>query len=75
MALMGMIRRCLLPVACILGWLPSCIATLSNRTIDDTKGDPITGFLPIYAPESHWNLVSTLFLYSFVGYYNSETGY
>ncbi|KAJ7858754.1 hypothetical protein B0H13DRAFT_1640351 [Mycena leptocephala] len=51
-----MIRRCLLPVACILGWLPSCIATLSNRTIDDTKGDPITGFLPIYAPESHWNL-------------------
>ncbi|KAJ7906333.1 hypothetical protein B0H13DRAFT_1619514, partial [Mycena leptocephala] len=29
---------------------------LSNRTIDDTKGDPITGFLPIYAPESHWNL-------------------
>ncbi|KAF8186910.1 hypothetical protein K438DRAFT_1595870 [Mycena galopus ATCC 62051] len=51
-----MIPRFLLPLACILGGLRGCIAAFSNRTIDDTNGDPITGFLPVYAPEAQWNV-------------------
>ncbi|KAJ7634704.1 hypothetical protein FB45DRAFT_472363 [Roridomyces roridus] len=27
----------------------------TNRTIDDTNGDLITGFMPVYAPTSAWN--------------------
>ncbi|KAJ7625524.1 hypothetical protein FB45DRAFT_921658 [Roridomyces roridus] len=31
------------------------VAVVTNRTIDDTYGDPITGFMPFYAPASQWN--------------------
>ncbi|KAJ7440142.1 hypothetical protein FB451DRAFT_1344130 [Mycena latifolia] len=49
-----MAPRLFLPVAlCIFAQVRSCFATVSNRTIDDTKGDPITGFIPVYAPEKH----------------------
>ncbi|KAJ7167452.1 hypothetical protein C8R43DRAFT_877357 [Mycena crocata] len=41
-------------VAWILWLLRSCIAIVSNRTIDDTKGDSITGFIPIYSPAKQW---------------------
>ncbi|KAJ6558046.1 hypothetical protein B0H19DRAFT_126793 [Mycena capillaripes] len=51
-----MLCRFFLPVACILVWLRSCIAALSNRTIDDTKGDSVTGLLPVYAPANQWNV-------------------
>ncbi|KAJ7108614.1 hypothetical protein C8R44DRAFT_636053 [Mycena epipterygia] len=49
-------RPFLLLVAYIFAQLRSCLATVSNRTIDDTKGDPVTGFIPVYAPENQWNL-------------------
>ncbi|KAJ7689461.1 hypothetical protein B0H17DRAFT_1135042 [Mycena rosella] len=51
-----MVRRLFLPVACIFAQVRRCFATISNRTIDDTKGDAITGFLPIYAPTQQWNV-------------------
>ncbi|KAJ6514547.1 hypothetical protein DFH09DRAFT_1333033 [Mycena vulgaris] len=50
-----MVRRLFLPVACVFAQARSCFATIFNRTIDDTKRDPITGFIPIYAPENQWN--------------------
>ncbi|KIL63984.1 hypothetical protein M378DRAFT_163687 [Amanita muscaria Koide BX008] len=36
--------------------IPICRAVLVNRTIDSNKGDPATGFVPIYQPqnESPW---------------------
>ncbi|KIL67149.1 hypothetical protein M378DRAFT_36395, partial [Amanita muscaria Koide BX008] len=34
--------------------IPVCRAVLVNRTIDSNKGDPSTGFIPIYQPQSPW---------------------
>lgn len=34
--------------------LPLCRAVLVNRTIDDTFGDPVTGFKPVYLPSAAW---------------------
>ncbi|KAJ7742725.1 hypothetical protein DFH07DRAFT_39563 [Mycena maculata] len=51
-----MVRRSFLPLAYLFGQLRDCFATISNRTIDDTNGDPITGFTPVYAPEAQWNV-------------------
>ncbi|EIW56434.1 uncharacterized protein TRAVEDRAFT_49259 [Trametes versicolor FP-101664 SS1] len=31
----------------------------SNRTIDDQKGDPVTGFIPTYLPNDRWNIGQT----------------
>ncbi|KAI0756224.1 hypothetical protein C8Q80DRAFT_16147 [Daedaleopsis nitida] len=31
-----------------------CVAVLVNRTIDDTMGDIVTGFHPIYKPPNNW---------------------
>ncbi|KAJ7191795.1 hypothetical protein GGX14DRAFT_380733 [Mycena pura] len=33
----------------------TCFANVSNRTIDDTYGDAVTGFIPIYTSAS-WNV-------------------
>ncbi|KAJ7117458.1 hypothetical protein C8R44DRAFT_790759 [Mycena epipterygia] len=35
-----------------------CIANLSNRTIDDTRGDSETGLLPVYSPVANFSLNS-----------------
>ncbi|KAJ6589145.1 hypothetical protein B0H19DRAFT_922787 [Mycena capillaripes] len=32
-----------------------CISAVSNRTIDDDKGDSVTGLLPSYSPPKSWN--------------------
>ncbi|KAJ6589158.1 hypothetical protein B0H19DRAFT_922909 [Mycena capillaripes] len=32
-----------------------CLSAVSNRTIDDEKGDPVTDYLPVYAPPNSWN--------------------
>ncbi|KAJ7625525.1 hypothetical protein FB45DRAFT_67865 [Roridomyces roridus] len=34
---------------------PCCVAVVTNRTIDDTYGDLVTGAMPFYAPASAWN--------------------
>ncbi|KAJ7204701.1 hypothetical protein GGX14DRAFT_368389 [Mycena pura] len=47
-------RFSVLSLAYFLTQLSSCFA--ANRTIDDTKGDPITGFIPIYTPATSWNV-------------------
>ncbi|KAJ7192961.1 hypothetical protein GGX14DRAFT_379556 [Mycena pura] len=39
--------------------LSRCLAAITNRTIDDTNGDPITGFMPMYTPNNlQWNVGS-----------------
>ncbi|KAK7029883.1 hypothetical protein R3P38DRAFT_2932175 [Favolaschia claudopus] len=37
--------------------VPTCLSTLSNRTIDDFNGDTVTGQLPVYVPPNSWNAV------------------
>ncbi|KIL61092.1 hypothetical protein M378DRAFT_872652 [Amanita muscaria Koide BX008] len=34
--------------------IPVCHAILVNQTIDSNKGDPVTGFVPIYQPRGPW---------------------
>ncbi|KAJ7468724.1 hypothetical protein FB451DRAFT_1039118 [Mycena latifolia] len=42
-------------LVCVLAHVRGCLCAVSNRTIDDTNGDEITGFLPIYEPRDSWN--------------------
>ncbi|KIL67139.1 hypothetical protein M378DRAFT_74229 [Amanita muscaria Koide BX008] len=39
---------------CLLFAIPVCHAILVNQTIDSNKGDPVTGFVPIYQPQGPW---------------------
>jgi hypothetical protein len=50
-----MILREPLLVLYALAQTTSCIAAISNRTIDDGRGDEATGVLPIYQPSDEWN--------------------
>ncbi|KAM6500191.1 hypothetical protein JOM56_003205 [Amanita muscaria] len=45
---------CWLYVNFLVLLLPLCRAVLVNRTIDDTFGDPVTGFKPVYLPSAAW---------------------
>ncbi|KAJ6592291.1 hypothetical protein DFH09DRAFT_1306165 [Mycena vulgaris] len=42
----------------LLGQIARTAATLSNRTIDDTKGDIVSGLLPVYSPAASFSLNS-----------------
>ncbi|KAJ7694651.1 hypothetical protein B0H17DRAFT_1009221, partial [Mycena rosella] len=35
--------------------VPLSAAILSNRTIDDTNGDSVSGLLPVYSPAAHFS--------------------
>ncbi|KAI0354223.1 hypothetical protein OH77DRAFT_1426270 [Trametes cingulata] len=37
----------------------SCSASLVNRTIDDQKGDSVTGAVPLFAPPDTWHIGQT----------------
>ncbi|KAJ7232175.1 hypothetical protein B0H12DRAFT_202723 [Mycena haematopus] len=53
-----MIIRSSLLAICVLSWhVQTCISTVSNRTIDDFYGDPVTGAVPSYEPSGVWNAV------------------
>ncbi|KIY46564.1 hypothetical protein FISHEDRAFT_75486 [Fistulina hepatica ATCC 64428] len=38
----------------LLLFVPLCVAA-SNRTIDDTEGDSVTGAVPSYSPSGSWD--------------------
>ncbi|KAJ7191770.1 hypothetical protein GGX14DRAFT_528638 [Mycena pura] len=48
-------RFTVLSPAYFLTHFSRCFAAISNRTIDDTYGDAITGFIPIYT-SANWNV-------------------
>ncbi|KAJ7191776.1 hypothetical protein GGX14DRAFT_596953 [Mycena pura] len=48
-------RFTVLSLAYFLTHISTCFAAVSNRTIDDTYGDAITGFIPIYT-SANWNV-------------------